>query len=119
MKTISVLIFLLIGCMMVLGQNGDKTMLTNDEINELSSKLAMKLLLNDPQKSGIINLLKTYSTELTKINSGSGESTYKNKQELVSSIGSQIKSLFDAKQKMKFDVLEKEWWASVNTEESD
>ena len=119
MKTTSVLFFLLIGFFTVFGQNGAKSSLTNEEINELSSKLAMKLLLNDSQKSSITNLLKTYSTELTKINSGSGESIYKNKEELSSSINSQIKSLFDSKQKMKYDVLEKEWWASINTEESD
>lgn len=119
MKTISVFFFLLIGFFTVYAQNGVKQNLTDEEINELSSKLAMKLLLNDTQKSSIKNLLKTYSNELTKINSGSGESTYKNKEELASAISSQIKALFDSKQKMKYDVLEKEWWASVNTEGSD
>ena len=119
MKTISMLVLLLIGFLTVFAQNGEKTKLTNEEINELSSKLAMKLLLNDSQKSSVINLLKTYSTELAKINSGSGESTYKNKQELTTSINSQIKSLFDSKQTMKYNVLEKEWWVSVNAEESD
>lgn len=119
MKTSCVLFLLLIGFFSVFAQNGMKSSLTNEEINELTSKLAMKLLLNDSQKSSITNLLKTYSAELIKINSGSGESTYKNKQELVSSINSQIKSLFDSKQKMKYDVLEKEWWTSVSAEESD
>ena len=119
MKATGVLFFLLIGFFTVFAQNGVKSTLTNEEINELTSKLAMKLLLNDSQKLSVTNLLKTYSTELTNINSGSGESTYKNKEELVSSINSQIKSLFDSKQKMKYDVLEKEWWASVKAEESD
>jgi signal recognition particle GTPase len=119
MKTISVLFLLLIGLLTVYGQNGNKSKLTDEEINELSSKLAMKLLLNDTQKSTIKNLLITYRIELEKINSGSGESTYKNKQELVSSLNSQIVSFLDSKQKMKFDVLEKEWWASVDAEEND
>ena len=119
MKTSCVLFLLLIGFFSVFAQNGVKSSLTNEEINELTSKLAMKLLLNDSQKSSITNLLTTYSAELIKINSGSGESTYKNKQELVSSINSQIKSLFDSKQKMKFRVLEKEWWTSVDAEAGD
>ncbi|MCW9095701.1 MAG: hypothetical protein OQJ74_07655, partial [Ignavibacteriaceae bacterium] len=101
MKTISVLFLLLMGLLTVYGQNGNKSKLTDEEINELSSKLAMKLLLNDTQKSTIKNLLITYRTELGKINSGSGESTFKNKQELVSSLNSQIVSLLDSKQKMK------------------
>ena len=93
--------------------------LTNEEINELSSKLAMKLLLNDSQKSTISGLLKTYASELQKITAGSGEIRYKDKQDLISSINSQVESLLDSKQKMKYDVLEKDWWSSVNSEESD
>ena len=119
MKTFSVLFLLLIGFFTLYAQNGNITKLTDEEINELSSKLAMKLLLSESQKVSVTNLLKTYSSEMTKISSGSGESTYKNKQELASSINSQIISLFDSKQKMKYDVLQKEWWASVNEEESD
>jgi len=119
MKTISVLFLLLIGLLTVYGQNGNKSKLTDEEINELSSKLAMKLLLNDSQKLKINNLLITYRTEVEKINSGSGESKYKNKQELISSLNSQIISLLDSKQKMKYNVLEKEWWGSVDAEEND
>ena len=119
MKTISVLFLLLIGFVTVYAQNGNKSKLTNEEINELSSKLAMKLLLNDSQKSSIENLLNTYSVEIEKINSGSGDSKYKNKQDLVSSLNSQIISLLDSKQKMKYNVLEKEWWASVDEKGND
>jgi hypothetical protein len=119
MKTIYVFFLLLIGFFTVYAQNGNNSKLTAEEIKELSSKLAMKLLLNDTQKLKINNLLVTYSTELDKINSGSGESKYKNKQELVSSLNSQIISLLDSKQKMKYNVLEKEWWVSVDEEVND
>ena len=111
MKSISIFFLLLFGFVAVYAQNGNKSKLTNEEINELSSKLAMKLLLNDSQKSSVKNLLITYSDEIEKINGGS---KYKNKQELVSSLNSKIISLLDPKQKMKFNVLEKEWWASVD-----
>jgi len=93
--------------------------LTDEEINELTSKLAMKLLLNDSQKSAVLGLLKTYGTELQKITAGSGEIRYKDKQDLISSINSQIEALLDSKQKLKYDVLKKDWWTSVNTEEND
>jgi hypothetical protein len=119
MKTISIFFLLLIGFFTLYAQNGNKSKLTDEEINELSSKLAMKLLLNDSQKIKINNLLVTYRTELEKINPGSGESTFKNKQELVSSLNTQIISLLDSKQKMKYNVLEKEWWISVDAEEND
>jgi len=96
-----------------------KSNLTDDEINDLSSKLAMKLLLNESQKSAISGLLKTYGSELQKITAGSGEIRYRDKQELISSINSQVESLLDSKQKMKYDVLKKDWWSSINSEEND
>lgn len=100
-------------------QTDMKSNLTDDEINDLSSKLAMKLLLNESQKSAISGLLKTYGSELQKITAGSGEIRYRDKQELISSINSQVESLLDSKQKMKYDVLKKDWWSSINSEEND
>jgi hypothetical protein len=119
MKTISLLFIILIGYFTLYAQSGGSAKLTDEEINELSSKLAMKLLLNDSQKASIKEILKTYSSELTNINSGSGKSIYKNKQELISALDSKIKSFLDSKQIMKFSVLEKEWWTSVDEENSD
>jgi len=105
--------------MTLIAQTDMKSNLTDEEINDLTSKLAMKLLLNDSQKSAVSGLLKTYGSELQKITAGSGEIRYKDKQELVSSINSQVESLLDSKQKMKYDVLKKEWWNSINSEEND
>lgn len=119
MKTITVIIFMVFSCVTMFAQMEMKSNLTNDEINDLTSKLVMKLLLNESQKSGVTNLLKTYRTELEKINSGIGESSYKNKQELITSINTQIESLLDSKQKMKYNVLEKDWWNSITEEEND
>jgi len=119
MKTIAVIIFMLFSYVTMLAQMEIKSNFSDDEINDLTSKLVMKLLLNESQKSGVTNLLKTYRTELEKINSGTGESSYKNKQELMTSINSQIKSLLDSKQKMKYDVLEKDWWNSITEDEND
>ena len=119
MKTIGRIIFIIFSCALVFAQVDMKSNLTDDEINDLTSKLAMKLLLNDSQKSTVSELLKNYGSELQKITAGSGEIRYKDKQEFISSINSQIESLLDSKQKMKYDVLKKEWWSSINSEEND
>lgn len=118
MKKIIIISLLVFISTMLFAQTG-KAALTSEEINDIASRLTMKLLLNDSQKNGIIKLLNNYSVELGKINSGSGESSYKNKEELVSSINTQIETLLDSKQKMKYDVLKKEWWNSVAAEEND
>lgn len=119
MKKLAVIIFMLVSYMTLIAQTDMKSNLTDEEINDLTSKLAMKLLLNDSQKSAVSGLLKTYGSELQKITAGSGEIRYKDKQELVTSINSQVESLLDSKQKMKYDVLKKEWWNSINSEEND
>jgi len=119
MKTITIFSIIFFVCASMFAQTDMKSNLTDDEINDLSSKLAMKLLLNESQKSAISGLLKTYGSELQKITAGSGEIRYKDKQELISSINSQVESLLDSKQKMKYDVLKKDWWSSINSEEND
>ena len=119
MKTFGIIILLLFGLSAAFAQNDGKSIITDEEINDFTSKLAIKLLLSDTQKSSVTNLLKTYRTELEKVNSNSEESSYKNQQDLVSSINSQIESLLDSKQKMKYDVLKKEWWASINADKND
>ena len=116
LATISIMIFL---CATMFAQTNMKSNLTDDEINDLTNKLVMKLLLTDSQKSAVSVLLKTYGSELQKITAGSGEIRYKDKQDLISSINSQVESLLDSKQKMKYDVLEKDWWSSINSEEND
>lgn len=119
MKTITIFSIIFFVWAAMFAQTNMKSNLTDDEINDLTSKIAMKLLLNDSQKSAISGLLKTYGSELQKITAGSGEIRYKDKQELISSINSQVESLLDSKQKMKYDVLEKDWWSSINSEEND
>lgn len=116
MKKILVFIIVFIGIFSIFAQNGGSSALTDDEIKELSSKLAMKILLTDSQKSSTESILKTYSAEMKKIGS---EESLKNKEELISSLSSKLRDLLDSKQKMKYNVLEKEWWASVDEELND
>jgi hypothetical protein len=119
MKTAGFIIFLILGYITIAAQTDVAPRFTNEEITEQTSKLAMKLLLNEKQSSGIEELLKSYRSELDIIKSDSGESKYKDKQELIASINKQIESLLDSKQKMKYDVLKKEWWASIESDEND
>ena len=119
MKTITVFSIIFFVCAAIFAQTDMKSNLTDEEINDLTSKIAMKLLLNDSQRSAVSGLLKTYGSELQKITAGSGEIRYKDKQDLISSINSQIEALLDSKQKMKYDVLKQDWWSSINSEEND
>jgi hypothetical protein len=119
MKTLVSACIIILICTAMFAQTDVKSSLTDDEINDLTSKLVMKLLLNESQKSGVTKLLKTYRDELEKINEVSGETGDSDRQELMDKINSQIEALLDSRQKMKYDVLKKDWWNSVNTEEKD
>ncbi|NUM61666.1 MAG: hypothetical protein HUU44_05890 [Ignavibacteriaceae bacterium] len=115
MKRIAIFCIMFFVCVTMFAQTDMSPKLTDKEIADLTNKLGMKLLLNDSQKTAVTDLLKTYGSELQKITAGSGEIRYKDKQDLISSINTKIESLLDSKQKMKYDVLEKDWWSSVMT----
>ncbi|MFI5237431.1 MAG: hypothetical protein ACHQLA_05815 [Ignavibacteriales bacterium] len=119
MKNTGLLFLLLFAFTSVIAQDKAKSVLTDEEISEISSKLSMKLLLNDNQKSGVTNLLNIYRTEFDIITTNSSESKYKSKEELISAINSQFTALFDSKQKMKYDVVKKEWWELITSEQND
>ena len=116
MKKSGIIFFILFLITSVIAQDKVKAELTDTEISEITSKLSMKLLMNEKQKSGVTALLNTYRTETSKLNSA--ETGYKNKEELISAMDSQITALFDSKQKMKYDVLKKDWWESIKSAEN-
>ena len=113
MKTLVVILSILFYLTSVTSQTNAKPALTDDEINELTSNLAMKILLNDSQKTAVTNLLKTFRTEFSKIGTGSSESVQESQSKLISSTNSQIVALLDSKQQMKFNVINSNWWKSV------
>ena len=110
MKTLAIILTLLFYSVTVSTQTNTKTGLTDDEINDLTSNLAMKLLLNDSQISAVTNLLKTYRADLSKVMSGSVQEA---QNKLISATNTQIVSLLDSKQQMKFNVINSDWWDSV------
>jgi hypothetical protein len=119
MRIFQIITLLIFISSLIFGQNDSRTGLTDDEINELTSRLVMKLLLNDSQKNNIDNLLKTYRHEVEQINSASEEKNNKIREEIIEATNAKIKTQLDSKQKMKYDVLEKDWWDSILKEEKD
>jgi signal recognition particle GTPase len=91
-------------------QSSLKSGLTDEEINELSSNLAMKLLLNESQTNSVTELLKTYRSDLSKV---MGSSVAESQNKVMKSTNEQIVALLDSKQKMKYNVVSTDWWKSV------
>jgi len=116
-------ISLLIVCLSlstVFAQTGSAANLDQDEIQTLNNRLATKLLLNDGQKASLHNILTEYSKEVLKINSGEDvKSAFSSKAELVKATEKKIIAMLDEKQKMKYEIVKKEWWDSISTEEKD
>ncbi len=91
--------------------------LDNDEVSTLVLKLKDKVLLNESQVALVKQFMQKYSTDLQKINTATkGNNT---KQEFVKSTNRQIISILDDRQKMKFEIVENEWWQLVRSEEND
>jgi len=110
MKTLFAIILTLFLTMNGFSQTKGKAGLTDTEINELSSNLAMKLLLNESQTTGIENLLKTYRSDLAKV---MGSSVQESQNKVISATNEKIVALLDSKQQMKFNVISSDWWDSV------
>jgi len=94
--------------------------LDNVEITFVVTKLQNKVLLNDSQVTFVKQLLQKYSVDLVKLHNPE-QQTHVNgrKQKLVSDTNQQIESVLDSRQKMKYDIIENEWWALVKHEEKD
>ena len=110
MKMLAIILSILFYLTSVTAQTNTKAGLTDDEINHLSSNLAMKILLNDSQTTAVTNLLKTYRNDFSKVMSSSVQEA---QNKLMSSTNEQIIALLDSKQKMKFNVISADWWKSV------
>ncbi len=76
------------------------------KVNEMTDKLAKKLLLTKNQEEKVKNILNEYFTGLENI-SGNGSV-----EEKVREIAdAKIEDILDNKQKMKFDIIREDWWA--------
>lgn len=110
MKPLLTIFALLILFSNMFAQSGSSIGLTDKEITELSSNLAMKLILSDSQTAEVENLLKNYRTDLTKV---MGSSVQESQNKIMSATNEKIVALLDSKQLMKFNVISTDWWKSV------
>lgn len=77
-----------------------------NKITQMTNKLAKKLLLSEQQKVAVSNILKEFFRNV----SAAGNDVNK-KRAARQNATTQILSLLDRKQKMKFDIILNEWWA--------
>lgn len=75
------------------------------KIDQMTEKLTNKLLLSEVQTNKIKSLLKDYFKGLQKF-SGDGDKL----SELRQNSETKILNILDYKQKMKYDIIKKEWW---------
>ena len=94
--------------------------LDNVEITFVVTKLQNKVLLNDSQVTFVKQVLQKYSVDLSKLHNPAQQSSNNStKQKLVNDTNQQIESVLDGRQKMKYNIIENEWWALVKHEEKD
>jgi hypothetical protein len=76
------------------------------KVNEMTNKLAKKLLLTKNQEEKVKVILNEYFTGLENI---SGNGSVEEKVRKIAD--AKIEDILDNKQKMKFDIIREDWWA--------
>jgi archaellum component FlaF (FlaF/FlaG flagellin family) len=77
----------------------------NAKVDEMTDKLAKKLLLTKNQEVKVKNILNEYFKGLENI---SGNGSIEKKVRKIAD--AKIENLLDNKQKMKFDIIREDWW---------
>jgi hypothetical protein len=75
------------------------------KINEFSSTLKQKVLLNNDQETKVINILSDMYKNIS--------SKAENKNGFIKEAQSKIESLLDNKQKMKYDIIKNDLWKKI------
>ena len=110
MKTLAILLFSFFYFTNLPAQDNVQAGLTDNEITQLSSNLAMKLLLSESQTKSVEDLLANYRSDLSKVMSASVKEA---QNKIMTATNEKIVALLDSKQKMKFNVVGPDWWESV------
>ncbi len=77
----------------------------NKQLNDLVSTLKQKVLLSNDQETKVLNILSELKNNLA--------SKPESKDVLVDEAQKKVESLLDSKQKMKYDILKKDFWKKV------
>ena len=110
MKTLTIIIISLFYFTNLQAQDKTQLGLTDDEINQLSSNLAMKVLLSESQTKSVEDLLGNFRSDLSKVMSAS---VVEAQNKIMAATNDKIVALLDSKQKMKFNVIGTDWWKTV------
>jgi uncharacterized membrane-anchored protein len=78
---------------------------SNTKVNEMTKKLDKKLLLSEKQQTDVKTILLEY---FNKLSSSKGNSA--TTKSLRKDTNTKIVSLLDDRQKMKFEIIENDWW---------
>jgi len=110
MKILTIILITLVYFTNMQSQNKMQAGLSDEEINQLSSNLAMKLLLNDSQTKSVEGFLKEFRSDLSQVMSAS---VVEAQNKIMAATNDKIVALLDSKQKMKFNVVGEDWWKTV------
>jgi predicted nucleic acid-binding Zn-ribbon protein len=117
MKLKTTVLFILVFSSAILSQT-DSLSLSQDEIQSLIDNISVRLLLNDNQKNELSKILSNHASELAKLRS-EGNDSFDSRNKLINNLEAEIKSLFDNKQKMKYEIIGEDWLEMLKTEEND
>jgi len=111
---ISLLVIVYIFCFSVINvaQKVNSEVTHKTTVNQTSNKLQKKLLLSEKQKNSVKNILNEYFNEVSNLSKS--PKAHQNQKQLQNNADKKIINLLDAKQKMKFDIVKDDWWASAN-----
>lgn len=115
LKIITVLIYLFSS--LIISQT-DTVNLSSEEIQSLVDKIGVKILLNDNQKNELSKTLSTYSSKFRKLRM-EGDNSEESRNSLIKELDAEIKLFLDDKQKMKYEIIKKDWLESLKSEEKD
>ena len=105
-KILSLAFIILISTTISISAKGTLQDKSDAKVNEMTDKLAKKLLLTKNQEVKVINILNDYFTGLENI---SGNGSVEEKVREISD--AKIEDILDNKQKMKFEIIREDWWA--------
>jgi len=100
--------FLIILLIMLVGANNllSRTVIQDDKtINEFTSILKQKILLNSDQELKVKTILSEMQNNIS--------TKPENKSEYIKTAQSKVESLLDNKQKMKYDIIKNDLWKKI------
>ncbi len=106
MKFLSLAFTILISTTILISAESTLQDNSDAKVNEMTNKLAKKLLLTNNQEVKVKNILNEYFKGLENI---SGNGSVEEKVRKIAD--AKIEDILDNKQIMKFEIIHEDWWA--------